>query len=248
MNHDTGSGSGDRFQSETKYSPETLSGGRLDFSTKPPVYKEYPESRKIELPPPKSFETSDFTKILKIRRSIRRFADIPMNIDQLSYLLWVSTGVQRHERGMDFRTVPSAGALFPIETYLVVNNVKEIGQGVYHYNIKKHLLEEIKAGDYGLNIAEAALGQLFAAEANVVFVWTAVFFRSKWKYDQRAYRYIYLDAGHIAQNLALAVTAEGLGCCEIGALFDDMSNELVEVDGTEESTILMCAVGTPAKQ
>lgn len=241
MNSETGVG--DRFQLETRYSPGNLSGGQLDFSTKPPIYKEYPKSRKIKLPPIRSFEAPDFTDILKRRKSIRRFAHIPMDIEQLSYLLWASTGIQRHERGMDFRTVPSAGALFPIETYLVVNNVNGIEQGIYHYNIKEHQLEEIKTGDHSLDIAEAALGQLFAAEANVVFLWTAIFFRSKWKYNQRAYRYIYLDAGHIAQNLALAATAAGLGSCEIGALFDEMSNELVEVDGTEESTILMCAVG-----
>ncbi len=237
---------GDRFQQDTKYSPDTLSEGKLDFSTKPPIYKEYPENKKKELPHFKYFETPGFIDILKGRKSVRRFADTSMDLEQLSYLLWASTGIQRHERGMDFRTVPSAGALFPIETYIVVNNVKDLPQGIYHYNIKEHLLEEIKTGDHSLNIAEAALGQLFAAEANVVFVWTAIFFRSKWKYNQRAYRYIYLDAGHIAQNLALAATAAGLGTCEIGALFDDMVNNLVEVDGMEESIILMCAVGKPS--
>jgi SagB-type dehydrogenase family enzyme len=77
----------------------------------------------------------------------------------------------------------------------------------------------------------------------VVFVWTAVFARSKWKYRQRAYRYIYLEAGHIAQNVALAAVALGLGSCQIGALYDDEANALLGVDGEEESTIYVTSVG-----
>ena len=80
-------------------------------------------------------------------------------------------------------------------------------------------------------------------EAPVVFVWTAIFQRMKWKYDQRAYRYIYLDAGHIAENLALSATSLGLGSCQIGALFDDEVNQIIDVDGTEESVIYMSVVG-----
>ena len=84
-----------------------------------------------------------------------------------------------------------------------------------------------------------------AQRVNVVFVWTGVFGRSKWKYRQRAYRYVYLDAGHIAQNLALAAEALGLGSCQIGALYDEEANELLGVDGIEESTIYMTTVGRP---
>jgi SagB-type dehydrogenase family enzyme len=82
-------------------------------------------------------------------------------------------------------------------------------------------------------------------EAAAVFIWTAIFDRSKWKYEQRAYRYVYLDAGHIAENLALAATGIGLGTCQIGALFDDEVNRIVGVDGTEESVIYMSVVGYP---
>ena len=240
------SGVGDKFQQETKYFPGKLSGGKLDFSTKPPVYKEYPGKRKIELPPLKPIETLTLNEIFKTRKSIRRYIDKPLKIEKLSHLLWASTGIQRKERGMEFRTVPSAGALYPIETYLVINNVQDLEPGIYHYSVKSHCLEELKTGDYSMEIARAALGQLYAAEANVVFVWTSIFYRTKWKYRQRAYRYIYLDAGHIAQNLALTATGLGLGTCEIGALFDDVTNEILDIDGIEESTILMCSVGIPA--
>jgi nitroreductase len=81
--------------------------------------------------------------------------------------------------------------------------------------------------------------------ANVVFVWTAIFERSKWKYGQRAYRYVYLDGGHIAQNVALGAVALGLGSCQVAALYDDEANVLLDVDGLEESTIYMTVVGRP---
>jgi SagB-type dehydrogenase family enzyme len=116
---------------------------------------------------------------------------------------------------------------------------------VYHYDVERHQLEQLKLGDFRAATAAAALDQQIAARGNVVFVWTAFFERSKWKYEERAYRYIYLDAGHIAQNLALAAVALDLGSCQIGALYDGEANELVGVDGVEESTIYMTVVGRP---
>jgi SagB-type dehydrogenase family enzyme len=144
------------------------------------------------------------------------------------------------------RAAPSAGALYPIETYVVVGAVRGIEPGVYHYGPERHELDVIKVGDFGPEVARAALDQRMAARASVVFAWTAVFERSKWKYKQRAYRYVYLDAGHIAQNVALAAVALGLGSCQIAALYDDEANGLLEVDGSDESTLYMTAVGRPA--
>jgi SagB-type dehydrogenase family enzyme len=132
-----------------------------------------------------------------------------------------------------------------VETYLVVNAVEEIEPGVYHYGIENHELDQLKVGDFGDEVARAALDQGMAAQANVVFVWTGVFGRSKWKYKQRAYRYVYLDAGHIAENLALAAVALDLGSCQIAALYDEEANELLNVDGVEESAIYMTTVGRP---
>jgi SagB-type dehydrogenase family enzyme len=96
-----------------------------------------------------------------------------------------------------------------------------------------------------MQVAQAALDQEVAFRANVVLLWTAIIQRSRWKYRQRAYRYIYLDAGHIAQNVALGAVALGLGSCQIAALYDDEANALLGVDGTEESTIYMTVVGRP---
>ena len=237
---------GDRFQQETKYYPDKMVGGDMRWSERPQPYKTYPDSVKVVLP---SFDPSrpmTLDKALNERKSIRTFKSEPISLGQLGYLIWASTGVQRAEHGYEFRTAPSAGALYPIETYIVANDVRHLEPGVYHYGIRNHELERVRAGLLREAIAAGALGQAMCATAAVVFVWTAVFDRSKWKYAQRAYRYVYLDAGHIAENLALAAVSLGLGTCQIGALFDDEVNKIVGIDGTDESVIYMSVVGLPA--
>jgi len=176
---------------------------------------------------------------------VRRFLNGPLQKAELSQLLWAAQGITRVSRGFGYRTAPSAGALYPVETYLVVHDVEGIGPGVYHYGVEKHELDQLKTGDFRTDVARAALDQEIAYWANVVLVWTAVFERSKWKYKQRAYRYVYLDAGHIAQNVALATVALGLGSCQIAALYDDEVNGLLDVDGVDESAIYMTVVGKP---
>lgn len=233
---------GDEFQQKSKYSRYDLSGV-LDWDNKPDIYKQIPGSKKIKLPEPKENRNTTLDYCFKKRKSIRDFSDDPIDLEQLSYLLWASTGIQRKEHSFEFRTAPSAGALYPIETYIVVNNVLKLEKGVYHYSIKDHELEEMKLGNFGIKTANGALGQGMCARAAVVFIWTSIFQRSKWKYGQRAYRYIYLDAGHIAENLALASIGLGLGSCQIGALFDKEINEIVDVNGESESTIYMSVVG-----
>ena len=106
-------------------------------------------------------------------------------------------------------------------------------------------LEFIKAGNFAAALAESSLGQEMILEAQATFIWAAVVARSAWKYRQRAYRYIYMDAGHIAQNLYLAGTAAGLGVCAVGAFFDDRVSGLIGVDGVEETTVYLAAVGWP---
>lgn len=237
---------GDRFQRRTKYERGELPRRRLDWSSKPPTYKRYPEAPKIPLSEPTTQGGEPLWKVLHQRRSERRFAGAPLQESELSQLLWASQGITRKGRGVSFRTAPSAGALYPIETYLVINDVEELEAGVYHYDIEHHQLEQLKQGDFRADVASAALDQRMAAQASVVLIWTAVFERSKWKYGQRAYRYIYLDAGHVAQNTALAAVTLDLGSCQIGALYDGEVNELLDIDGVEESTIYMTVVGRPA--
>lgn len=234
---------GDNFQQETKYQRNNMLGKGLDWTSQPKLYKDYPNSQTIQLSDITPLSDTTLYDVLKNRRSVRNYQNKAISKDALSYLLWASTGISRKEGGYEFRTAPSAGALYPIETYLVVNNVEEVKPGVYHYSIKNHYLELLKEGDHAVETAKAALGQKMCIESSVVFIWTAIFQRMKWKYDQRAYRYIYLDAGHIAENLALAVTSLGLGSCQIGALYDDEVNAIIDVDGVDESVIYMSVVG-----
>jgi SagB-type dehydrogenase family enzyme len=238
-------GVGDRFQNETKYVRDKMPRGFLDLESQPELYKTYPDAKKIKLSDPISPQKSDLTEVIKNRKSERDFSDNPISEAELSFLLWASAGIARKEHGYDFRTAPSAGALYPIETYLVVNNVEAVDKGVYHYAVHSHSLEELKNGDFRQDAADAALEQGMCAEAAAVFIWTAVFQRSKWKYGQRAYRYVYLDAGHIASQLSLAAVSLGLGSCQVGALFDNEVNGIIGVDGTEESVLYMSVVGHP---
>jgi len=235
---------GDDFQKGTKYH-RGQQWTPLDWSRKPEIYKTYPSKNKIPLSLAYPEHATPFVDLLRKRRSTRSYSSEPLSIEDLSFLLWASTGIQRKQQGYEFRTAPSAGALYPIETYVLVNNVKGLDKGLYHYNITAHALEEIKLADFAENIARAALDQEMCVKAPATFVWTAIFERTKWKYNQRAYRYVYLDAGHIAQNLALAATSIGLGSCQIGSIFDEEANEIVGVDGEQESAIYLSVVGHP---
>jgi len=179
------------------------------------------------------------------RRSVREYGHSPLALRELSQLLWAMQGITAVRYGHGFRAAPSAGALYPVDTYAVVHKVEDLGPGVYRYMPGEHALEAIRSGDFRTQARQAALGQSMASDAPVLFVWTAVPGRSIPKYGQRAYRYVYLDAGHIAQNLALAAAAMGLGSCQIGALFDDLSNELVGADGEREAVLYMSPVGRP---
>jgi SagB-type dehydrogenase family enzyme len=236
---------GDDFQNKTKYIRNQVLGGNLDWANKPETYKSYLLSKTVRLPSQLKDVTAIFTESLLRRKSTRAFLDQPLSKLDLAFLLWASTGIQRKEHGYEFRMAPSAGALYPIETYVAINNVEDLVEGIYHYNIKDHSLEEIKTGNFGDAIAHAALDQTICAIAPVVFIWTGMFNRSKWKYAQRAYRYVYLDAGHIAQNLALAATSIACGSCQVGAFFDDEINSIVDLDGKDESVIYLSVVGHP---
>jgi len=240
-----GQGIGDRFQQETKYVRGKLPAGYLDWNKKPERYKSYPRAQKIKL---ESFQREGgmaLWEAIQKRRSCRAFDEKPIKREALSQLLWAGQGATKISKDFELRAAPSAGALYPIETYCAIQNVECLETGLYHYDVRRHELELMSPGDFREVLAKAALDQDFLAEAGVVFIWTAVFDRTKWKYKDRAYRYVYLDAGQIAQNLALAAVSLGLGSCQVGALYDHEINALLAVDGQEESVVYMTAVGTP---
>jgi SagB-type dehydrogenase family enzyme len=228
---------GQRFQQETKYY-------RPSYVGRPPEKAAGPVAPKIiPLPSPSLTGGPILWKALEKRRSIRNYRPEPLSLQELSNLLWATQGITEKAFGPWYRTAPSAGALHPIDTYLVVNRVEGLEPGIYFFDVVEFSLILKRMGDFSGPIAQAALNQDMARTAAVVFVWVAVIQRSRQKYRQRAYRYIYLDCGHIAQNLYLAATALDLGCCGIAAIFDDEVNDLVGVDGQEETAIYLAMVG-----
>ncbi len=237
-------GIGDRYQEETKYSRDGMAGSAFESVPRAAPYKQYPDAVKtVSLRLPQHLPRADFWSTLAERRSHRDFSHEPLSLEQLSLLVFASQGFTGKENGYLFRAAPSAGALYPVETYICVNRVTELDAGMYHLDIVGQSLELISPGDHARKLERACLGQEIVAACAAVFVWTALPGRSKWKYRERAYRYIYMDAGHIGENLYLAASALGLGCCTIGAFFDSEVNTLIGVDGHEESTVYLGAVG-----
>jgi SagB-type dehydrogenase family enzyme len=239
-----GEGIGDRYHQETKYRREAMPRGGLDWAHQPSPYKEFHKAIKcFPIRPIDQKGGKSLWEAIAQRRSIREFSDQSISFSELSQLIWATQGITLKAGGVEFRASPSAGALYPIETYLIVNRVEEIPPGLCHYNVKEAQLSLLKEGHFGPELCQAGLGQEILEEAACVFVWTAVVERSKWKYRERAYRYIYMDVGHIGQALYLAATALNLGCCTAGAFFDEEVDRVVDVDGKDEISVYLGAVG-----
>lgn len=172
----------------------------------------------IKLPEPLTDSTFSLEKSLALRRSIRTFSQNRLSLGNISQLLWAAQGIT-HLSG--YRTAPSAGALYPLELYLVVGMVDKVYPGIYHYQPHQHQLTLVKEGEFRDQLTNAALGQRPILRAPAVIVITAIYERTTGKYGQRGIRYVHLDAGHAAQNICLQATALGLGTVPIGAFHDD---------------------------
>jgi SagB-type dehydrogenase family enzyme len=215
-----------------------------DWGGRPPRYKSYPEAVRVSLPEPGGFQDLTVREALEARRSVRDYGAAAMSTTALSGLLHGAQGITNERRA--FRAAPSAGALYPIELYPVVHRVDGVVSGIYHYAVRQHQLERLERGDFRSQVTRAGLYQGFLGEAGVCFLISAVFQRMRWKYRERAYRYVLLEAGHVAENLYLAATAMGLGACAVGAFYDDQFNRLLGLDGEQEAVIYVVSIGTRA--
>lgn len=239
-------GIGDRYQEETKYSRDGMNVLSRQTFERTGRHKQYPEAAQVLLLPLNRPEPkADLWNTIRRRRSQRDFTGESLALDELALLVLATQGITEQWGDSGFRAAPSAGALYPVETYIVANRIDTVNPGIYHLNIPRQCLELVRPGDFGRALARAALGQDMAGRCAAAFLWTAMPGRSKWKYHERAYRYIYLDAGHIGQNFCLAATALGLACCTIGAFFDGDVNELIGIDGVHETTVYLGVAGRP---
>lgn len=200
------------------------------------------KAEELKLPKPNcKSSTVSLEETISKRRSIRDFLEKPLNIEQLSQLLWAAQGITAKSGSLDFRTAPSAGALYPMEIYILD------AQGLYHYEPKRHTLEILLKKDLRQNLQDAALGQGCIKEAPLDIVICAVFERITQKYGQRGIRYAYIETGHIAQNIHLQAVALGLSSVPIGAFNDEKVKQILSLpEGCVPVYII--PVGYPAEK
>jgi SagB-type dehydrogenase family enzyme len=207
------------------------------------LYKTYPAAPVVELPEPRLDGGLPAARAIATRRSTRDYVPTPMSSDELSRLLYLTSGISTDKFGNARRTAPSSGALYPIEVYAVVHNVEGVDPGVYHYAYREHALEQVRSGDFRAHVVEHGIAQEFLGECAVVLYLTMIMQRMRPKYQDRSYRYGLLEAGHLGENAYLAATSMGLGACGVGAFMDDAMNEMLGVDGVEEAAVYMLAAG-----
>jgi SagB-type dehydrogenase family enzyme len=207
-------------------------------------YKTYPDTVKIELPVEWTLQEARIQPLLQRRRSLRRYDNsVPLQLNELAFLLWASQGITARMGGHFLRTVPSAGALYPIETYLVVEHVEGIDPGLYHFDAGHFQLEKLPGKVRAADAARVCLNQDFLGDAHLVVFWTAVLRRSMAKYGERGFRYLFLDAGHICQNLLIAAEALNCGGCPIAAFYDQEANDLLGINEKNETLVYAAGIG-----
>jgi SagB-type dehydrogenase family enzyme len=186
------------------------------------------------------------------RTSARALDAQRLTLQELATLLHYSYGVTRDNLETvyprPFRTVPSGGALYPLELFFHTTRVAGLEPGLYHYNPSLNNVRFLSYGDRSQNICEAVVQSDLLLNASLVLFITAMFERSVFKYGDRGYRFVLLEAGHVAQNFCLVASALGLGCVTIGGFFDREIDEFLDLDGVTHSTVYMAAVGRPREQ
>jgi SagB-type dehydrogenase family enzyme len=186
---------------------------------------------KIKLPEPRHDPKISIEKALKERGSVRDYKNEPLTISEISQLLWSAQGITSSG---GLRTAPSAGALYPLEVYIIVGNVTNMKSGIYKYIPESHELVKVIEGDKRKELSKAALHQSPIKEAPAVIVISAVYERTTGKYGERGIRYVHMEAGHAAQNIALQAVSLNLGTVMIGAFEDNMVKKAMYLEDREK--------------
>ncbi|MEI6072298.1 MAG: SagB/ThcOx family dehydrogenase [Verrucomicrobiae bacterium] len=221
----------------------------------PPAEKAVPPgAKRIALVPPADIRLGDMPvrAAIAARRSTRDFSAAALSLEELSFLLWATqgiTGEQRDEAGavvQRFRAAPSAGARYPLETYLAIHRVEGLAPGLYRYLPLDHQLVLVREdARISESLQAACYGTPAAGTAAAVFIWSAVPARTEWKYTYLAHRMIAMEAGHVCENLYLAAQASGTGCCALLSYDQPHVDELLGVDGREEFALYIACIGKP---
>jgi SagB-type dehydrogenase family enzyme len=198
----------------------------------------------IKLPAPNTKGATSLEEALFKRRSVRAYSEEPLTIKEVSQLLWAAQGITERTNGL--RTAPSAGALYPLEVYVVAGNVSGLDKGIYKYRPKEHELVKVSDNDARKELSRAALEQESVRDAPAILVFSAVIERTAVKYGTRTTRYVHMEAGHAAQNVFLQAAALNLGTVVVGAFYDDDVKKVIGMDARESALYIM-PVGRPKK-
>jgi SagB-type dehydrogenase family enzyme len=210
------------------------------ISLQPTGYEREPNesmNEKIKLPEPKYNSDTSVEQALHERRSVREYRDEPLTLIEVSQLLWAAQGITDSRRG--YRTAPSAGALYPLDVYLVISDVEGVTNGIYKYKPHQHELVRIRSGNVRNELTIAALGQTCVEESAMVIVFSAVYERTTQKYGNRGIRYAHMEAGHAAQNVFLQAVSLDLGLVVVGAFKDEEVRKILNMSDKEQPLYIL---------
>lgn len=180
---------------------------------------------------------------IRQRRSVRSYTDEALTLAEVSMILFAAQGITGEAGNRALRAAPSAGATYPFELYVFANRIEGLQPGLYRYLPHGHGLEMLRAGDFGEALSEACLDQSMPAEAACTLVLAAVPERTTDVYGQRGLMYIYMEAGHISQNIYLECASLGLGVVAVGAFHESDIDAIIGIDGEHEGTVYVNCIG-----
>ena len=238
---------GQEFFRKTRY-PNLSTPPQKEGVPMPPIQLPHPPgARLIQLPDPAKVEVPalDLREAIARRATERHYSPQPITIEELTFLLWSTQGIRRiTEKQITFRSVPSAGSRHAFETYLLLNKVDGVPAGLYRFAAVDNALVEINLSPtINEDLTRACHDQNQVLTSAATFIWTAVAERMTWRYVERGYRYLLLDAGHVCQNLYLAAEAIHCGVCAIAAYDDEMVNQAIGVDGEAIFAVYAASLG-----
>lgn len=238
---------GHHFMRQTYYKNAQPSDQQKGLPQPPLMWEPTTEDITVNLPNPSDIQVPelDLRKAIEDRRTKRTYSEDHLTLEELSYLLWSTQGIRDYAgTHATLRTVPSAGARHAFETYLLVNRVESLEPGLYRYAAKNHQLAVVETtSEVSKQLTEACLGQEQVKNSAVTFFWVADLYRMTYRYGQRGYRYLHLDAGHVCQNLYLVAGQLLCGVCAIAAFDDEAMTKSLGLDGKDYFVVYIATLG-----